>query len=498
MEEQIILEQTEQAPPVEKKKASFLKWLIPLVLLPVILAVAAYVVLFQVNTFSLVMELSGEPELDVDYGTVYEEPGYRAVLYGTMFCKEGISPEDMQLTVQGQVGEELGSYVLIYEASYGWWQASAQRSVRVVDREKPVITLVDVSEETILPGMVYEEEGFTAFDNHDGDITDRVTRVENMGVITYAVLDSSGNLGYAEREIPYYDPVPPEIILTEGREITLPTGMAFVDPGYTAQDNADGDITEKVLVEGEVNIYVPGTYTLTYTVSDTFENVTTVTRNVQVTAAPRPEVQYPAGKTIYLTFDDGPGPYTEYLLDVLDYYGVKATFFVIDSGYDWVLKEIVDRGHSVGIHSVTHDYYQIYASPEAYFEDLYSMQDKIYDITGVRTTLMRFPGGGSNMVSRFNKGIMTLLTESVQDAGFQYFDWNVDSNDAGGATTTKKVIENVIDGVMNQRISVVLQHDIHPYSVDAVEDIIIWGLDNGYTFRALEETSPGFRHNVNN
>lgn len=112
---------------------------------------------------------------------------------------------------------------------------------------------------------------------------------------------------------------------------------------------------------------------------------------------------------------------------------------------------------------------------------------------------MRFPGGSSNTVSRrFRKGIMTTLTRAVQSAGFRYFDWNVDSDDAGGAHTPKKVRENVIEGLQNHRVSVVLQHDIHDYSVDAVEDILVWGQEHGYQFLPLQDDSPTMHHGVNN
>ena len=93
---------------------------------------------------------------------------------------------------------------------------------------------------------------------------------------------------------------------------------------------------------------------------------------------------------------------------------------------------------------------------------------------------------------------MTLLTEKVQDAGFQYFDWHVDSDDAGHARKPETVRDNVIEGVRQQRVSVVLQHDIHAYSVDAVEEILRWGVKNGYRFRALRDTSPGAHHGLNN
>ena len=218
-----------------------------------------------------------------------------------------------------------------------------------------------------------------------------------------------------------------------------------------------------------------------------------------MTAALRPQMVWPEKKTIYLTFDDGPGPDTERLLDILDRYGVKATFFVTDRGCGEVMGEIVNRGHSIGIHTVSHDYEEIYASPEAYFADLFAMQNVIYENTGVKTTLMRFPGGSSNTVSRgISEGLMTILTRAVQDAGFQYFDWNVDSNDAGGAKTAWTVFNNVTEGVSRNQVSVVLQHDIHSFSVDAVEDILIWGLNNGYSFEPLTPNSPGVHHMVQN
>ena len=289
------------------------------------------------------------------------------------------------------------------------------------------------------------------------------------------------------------------VTLEGGADMAITTGTFYQEPGYSALDNVDGDLTGQVQVDGEVDWLTPGTYSVTYTVTDGYENTTTATRTVEVKAVPRPEVVWPEGKVIYLTFDDGPGPYTEQLLDVLDSYGVKATFFVTNRGYGEMMKEIVDRGHSIGIHTMSHVYERIYASPEAYFADLLGMQDVIYQNTGVKTTLMRFPGGSSNTVSAHSYvGLMSLLTRAVQDAGFQYFDWNVDSNDAGGAKKAQTVFNNVTAGVSQNRVSVVLQHDIHDFSVDAVEDIIVWGLNNGYSFERLTENSPGVHHGVQN
>ena len=201
---------------------------------------------------------------------------------------------------------------------------------------------------------------------------------------------------------------------------------------------------------------------------------------------------------IYLTFDDGPSQYTRHLLSVLEKYGVKATFFVVGDENPAVLRQIVEGGHSIGIHTMTHVYHDIYASPEAFFADLYGMQDVIREATGVNTKLMRFPGGSSNTVSSNVPGLMTILTQAVQDAGFRYFDWNVDSMDAGGAKSVDEVCTNVISGIRRQDISVVLQHDIYAFSVGAVEEIILWGLENGYTFLPLEMDSPVMEHTVRN
>lgn len=206
------------------------------------------------------------------------------------------------------------------------------------------------------------------------------------------------------------------------------------------------------------------------------------------------------GKVIYLTFDDGPGPYTEELLDTLAKYDVKATFFVTGAypEYENLIGRAAKEGHSIGIHSYSHNYREIYSSVSAYREDMNRMDDIIRSQTGKRTKLFRFPGGSSNTVSYFSPGIMTELAETLTAKGYRYFDWNVLSGDAGDTTDTGTIYYNVIDGCSRNEVSVVLMHDIKSYSVAAVESIIRWGLDNGYTFLALEEDSFGAHHPIAN
>ena len=453
------------------------------------------------NEYTLKVSYTGDRELTLEYGQSYEQPEITASFYGSRLQTQ---PVDVPVTISGQVDTgRLGTYMQKYIAQYNGCEGTAYRRVHVVDTQAPVITLTVNPEKVTLPGETYEEEGFTATDNHDGDVTHLVKRDVSKSKIVYTVSDTSGNVTTVERVIVYEDPEPPVLKLKGKDAITLRVGQSYQEPGYSAEDNCDGNLTGKVTVSGSVDTSKSGIYCLTYSVSDSRGNKTTKYRTVSVlsesTVTP-PSVVYPAGKTIYLTFDDGPSAHTGRLLDVLKKYNVKATFFVVNRpSYYSLVKRAHQEGHTVAIHAKSHTYKKIYASPQAYYTDLYAMQEIIKNLTGETTTMFRFPGGSSNRVSKkYCKGIMTFLTQELVNKGFQFFDWNVDSNDAGGAKTADKVFQNVISGVSKQNYSVVLQHDTKGYSVDAVERIIVWGLENGYTFRALEPNSPGCHHHLNN
>lgn len=477
-----------------------------LIAMAVVLLLGGAILLTSHLTADFSLSLNGDFYLTLEFGQPFVDPGVNAHYSAFMSADDG---SDAQIEVIGQPNlQKLGNYTVTYTATYRGKTASIERSVTIVDTQKPTISLIYNSNSFTLPGQPYVEEGFAAEDNYDGDLTDQVERMVEGDKVIYRVTDSSGNTTEVERPIKYGDTTPPSLVLLGDKTITISAGSKFNDPGYSATDNADGDVTAKVTVSKDHNVYVPGTYTITYTVTDSFGNTSTATRTLIVEAAKQPDVVEPSGKVIYLTFDDGPGPYTLQLLEVLKKYNAKATFFVCDRGAttNKLMKNIVDGGHSIGIHSVTHDYKKIYSSKEAFFEDLNAMSDIIYNNTGVRTKLMRFPGGSSNAVSKqYCKGIMTELTKAVEAQGYHYFDWNVDSDDAGSARSADEVFYNVVHGKNNTwrgcedgRISVVLQHDIHKYSVEAVERILQWGIDNGYEFLALDETSPTTHHPVNN
>ena len=342
-------------------------------LLVVFLAAGAIVL----NGFHLRLNPEGDSQLTLKFGENYKESGVTAYLAGKYFLKDGIAV-DARISSSGCVDPLMaGSYSLSYEAEWLFFRASASRTVTVLEGHDPVITLDIIEGHYTLPGREYTEEGYRAFDEEDGDLTDLVTREEKDGCVYYTVTDSHGNQACVERDIFYCDPEPPVITLEGDQEMSVYLDAKYSEPGYTAMDNADGDLTDQVQVKGKVKTSKTGTYTITYTLKDAYGNEASAERIVHVVKRTVPDTVMPEGKTIYLTFDDGPGPYTEKLLDILEKYDVKATFFVVDTKYLHLLPRMVEDGHAIGIHSITHDYRDIYASKSAYFQDLEGMQDII-------------------------------------------------------------------------------------------------------------------------
>ena len=465
--------------------------------------------------YGLQMQMNGGREITHEFGEPFADPGVSCV-FGSFLG----TPEAVEVTVDGQVdAEKLGAYELRYTAEFPidallftvTCRVSDSRRVTVVDTKAPEITLLTNPDSYTLPGGTYAEEGFTATDNYDGDLTHLVERIQTQEYVTYRVADSSGNVAQISRKIEYSDPIAPELTLLGNAHSMLQVGTAYTEPGFTATDNCDGDISQRVTVSGQVDTGKAGTYVLTYCVADSYGNTATAQRTVYVSEMPAvpgvPHTQYEDplpdnGKVIYLTFDDGPSEHTGKLLDILDKYGVKATFFVVYAGDQQTLKRMAEAGHTIAIHSATHDYAHIYSSKEAYWNDLYIVQQKIQAATGIRTMMVRFPGGSSNTISvQYCPGIMTELTQELGQRGFRYFDWHVDSKDAVGAKTKDEIYYNVVSGIAkrkNAKSTVVLQHDTTARSVEAAEMIIQWGIANGYSFQALTMESPGCQHGVRN
>ena len=195
------------------------------------------------------------------------------------------------------------------------------------------------------------------------------------------------------------------------------------------------------------------------------------------------------GKYIFLTFDDGPASYTDQLLGILDKYGIKVTFFVTNCypSYQYDIGKAFRAGHAVAVHTYTHSYGTVYRSTSAFWSDHEKMQQVLVRQNGQRSSMLRFPGGSSNTVSRkYSSGVMSSLTRQAGQRGLTYYDWNVDANDAGGTKTADGVYNNILRGVKNHQQSIVLCHDVKGYTVNAMDRTIKWCLQNGYTFRTLQ------------
>lgn len=201
----------------------------------------------------------------------------------------------------------------------------------------------------------------------------------------------------------------------------------------------------------------------------------------------------PKDRVAYLTFDDGPSNLTIPLLDVLDQYQVKATFFVVgktDEESLNAMKEIVKRGHTIAVHSYTHDYKKIYASVDAYLEDFEKIHTLIKDTTGVDTALYRFAGGSINS---YNKQTAKAIIAEMNRRGYVYFDWNVDSGDATRNNTESQIYNHAVNDSKRFSRPVILCHntDAKKATLNQIPKIIEALQKSGYRFDVLKpETKP--------
>lgn len=207
-------------------------------------------------------------------------------------------------------------------------------------------------------------------------------------------------------------------------------------------------------------------------------------------------------KVCYLTFDDGPSSNTLKILDILKKANAKASFFVVGSAKLDYIKRIHAEGHTVALHANNHDYSKIYKSEKAYFEDLNKLSTKVKNLIGIEPKIIRFPGGSSNTTSKkYNKGIMTRLTKQVQQKGYVYVDWNVDSTDALKNNMPKaNILSSIKKSSKGKGDICVLMHDTgaKKTTVEALPEIISYLRAQGYQFKALTTESSIFHHGVNN
>lgn len=462
-----------------KKLPNYMVWVIILLLCLIAVFIFEFLILPSIT-------LKGNKYVQIDYLEKYKEKGYSAEFMGNDITKD--------VNVSGKIdNKKLGKYKIKYSVKSGTFHRNVYRYVTVGDYTKPVIDTIK-GDVYICPGKKFKSLDVKASDNYDGDITKNVKEVISKSKVTYTVSDKHHNTAVVTKKIKYEDNTVPEVKLNGNETLYYYIGDTYNESGVSATDNCDGDLTENVKITGKVDTNAAGEYKIRYEVKDKSGNSTTIERKVIVS-------KRDANGTIYLTFDDGPkSGTTDVILDILKEEGVKATFFVTNSGPDELIKREYDEGHSIALHTASHNYSYVYSSVDNYFSDLMTVSNRVKNITGYESKLIRFPGGSSNTVSRkYSEGIMSTLVNEVQNRGFRYYDWNLSSGDAeAGGHTGEEIFNNVKSRLRKDRVNMVLMHDIKPYTRDALRKIIQYGKENGYTFDKIDVTTEMVTQRVNN
>lgn len=272
--------------------------------------------------------------------------------------------------------------------------------------------------------------------------------------------------------------------------------------GLVYHDNQDPH-PQLIINSNQFDISKEGTYYVSYIVKDRSGNQTKKTRKITVVKNIKIGVEQESHeKIVYLTFDDGPSSNTIKILRILDQYKIKATFFVTGNGqnYNKYIKLAQEKGHTIGMHSYSHDYDKIYKSVDDYMADLERLSQMLNNLIGYTPHYIRFPGGSSNQISKqYNIGIMSALTKRVIDEGYQYYDWNCGTGDATAhLVSVNKIIQSATHSSHNNII--ILAHDTNTKTttVEALPTIIQYYLNKGYKFKAIDDYSFTCHHHVKN
>lgn len=386
-----------------------------------------------------------------------------------------------------------------YRVTYSWRGRKKTVTVKVRDTKPPVLEMKNSY--TVDLGGAVTADDFVKKVKDASEVSLKILNAKKWDKageysISVEAKDIYGNKTTGKSKlILEEDKTPPEISGAEDTEILQGKTMDF-SSGVTVKDNADPDPSLSV-DSTKADLNTPGTYVVTYVAKDRSGNETKVERKITVKANPEWKE-----KIVYLTFDDGPSENTGKILDILKQYNIKGTFFVTGNHreHDDLIKRTFDEGNSIGLHTYTHDYATVYASEQAYFDDLQKVSDLVEKITGEKSTLIRFPGGSSNTVSAdYVQGLMTTLTKAVHEKGYEYFDWNCDSTDASGNNVAvSKLVQNAT--LCSADHVTILMHDTDAKdtTVEALPQIIEYYRGQGYSFKGLTKDSVAAHHRVNN
>ena len=199
-------------------------------------------------------------------------------------------------------------------------------------------------------------------------------------------------------------------------------------------------------------------------------------------------------KIVYLTFDDGPTPkITEQILDVLKSKNIKATFFIVGKeikGREAILKRIYEEGHGIGLHTYSHNFKIIYKDPDTFIAEMDKTSATINEVLGTNLDfkVIRFPGGSAG---RLNKNFYHKLCEK----GYLIFDWNVDLQDGvKGNLSPNCFLENAKKCMDKSCRRIILAHcnANNKNTCEALDEIINYYTNEGYTFKAIDQTTKPY------
>ena len=467
-----------------------------------------FIILIALLKVTFIYELIGDSVVTINYNEKYKEKGYKTSILGKNMNNNVKVSDNIKQATEGTFGT-IGNYHVNYELKIGFLKFNKTRVVNVIDNVKPEITLEGDIDVKMCPDSKYDEVGYKAYDEYDKDLTNDVVVSQEDNKVIYSVKDKSGNEFKTERNITFEDNEKPKITLNGNQTIYLKLNESYKESGYSVSDNCNSDLKDEVVVSNNIDSSKTGSYNVTYKVKDKMGNETSVTRKAFVYDPSKVSTGGSSGNVgvIYLTFDDGPSGSgsTSKILDILKNEGIPATFFVTGTGPDSLIKRAHDEGHTIALHTYTHKFENIYSSLDNYYKDLEKVQNRVLNLTGVKSYILRFPGGTSNTVSRkYQKGIMTELLKGTQLQGYKVFDWNVDSNDAGAcaksSVSDKKtcVYNYVTRNLSKSRTNIVLMHDIKSYTASALQDIINYGKANGYIFDKINSDMASYTFRPNN
>lgn len=408
--------------------------------------------------------------------------------------------KDVKVNTKNVDFNKLGTYEVIYTYD----NKDYKISLEIVDTKKPKFEIVDLDLDV---GMEVKPEDMVS-KVEDATKTKikfkkkyKFDQAGNVKVVVQ-VIDEAGNISEKKATVKLVkdDQVPQingieEMTVIKGTEVDFKLGVNVID---------NRDPNPKLVVDSsKVDLNKIGTYKAVYAASDRAGNKIEKQRVIKVIEKRDiGSTEQNNDKVVYLTFDDGPSENTQKILDILDRYNVKATFFVTGTNqqYNYLIQEANKRGHTIGLHTYCHDYATVYSSVDAYFNDLNNIGNMVKNLIGFTPKYIRFPGGSSNTVSKkYTPGIMTILTKEVINRGYQYYDWNGDSTDASGNNVAvSKLIANATSSKSNNVN--ILFHDTRAKSttVEALPAIIENYLARGYRFEGINDNSFVPHQKVNN